>query len=113
VITFPNAYHGGFNHGVNAAEAVNFVPADWLRFGAASQLRYRSFRKPGVLCHEELLIDAAGMSSALTAFWLSREVSRTVDEEVRLRYNLWAAVRSPPHHSQRAFFLDCNPYSKS
>ena len=95
VITFPNAYHGGFNCGVNAAEAVNFVPADWLRFGAASQLRYRAFRKPGVLCHEELLLDATRRNeSALTAFWVQPELSRAVDEEIQLRYNLWAAVRS-------------------
>lgn len=98
VITFPNAYHGGFNCGVNAAEAVNFVPADWLRFGAASQLRYRAFRKPGVLCHEELLLDATSRNeSALTSYWVRPELSRVVDEEIQLRYNLWAAVRpSPP-----------------
>jgi [histone H3]-trimethyl-L-lysine4 demethylase len=48
IITFPGAYHCGFNHGLNCAEAVNFAPADWLRYGAASTLRYRTFRKPSV-----------------------------------------------------------------
>ena len=97
VITFPNAYHGGFNHGVNAAEAVNFVPSDWLRFGAASMLRYRSFRKPSVLCHEELLLDVVASGSDGAAFWAARELERVIAEETQLRYTLWASVRTLPY----------------
>jgi hypothetical protein len=48
VITFPGAYHAGFNHGLNCAEAVNFAPGDWLRFAPTSADRYRLFRKPPV-----------------------------------------------------------------
>lgn len=50
IITFPGAYHAGFNHGINCAEAVNFAPADWLRFAPTSAERYRLFRKPPVSC---------------------------------------------------------------
>jgi len=45
MVTFPRSYHSGFNTGLNCAEAVNFVPPDWLRFSQVSVDRYRTFRK--------------------------------------------------------------------
>ena len=56
MVTFPSSYHGGFNTGLNCAEAVNFAPSDWLRFGEASVERFRSFRKQPVLSHSWLLL---------------------------------------------------------
>ncbi|KXZ56658.1 hypothetical protein GPECTOR_1g593 [Gonium pectorale] len=56
VITFPNAYHAGFNCGFNVAEAVNFAPVDWLPFGSDVIAKYRGQAKRNTISHDGLLI---------------------------------------------------------
>ena len=46
IVTFPKAYHGGFSHGWNAAEAVNFAVLDWLPFGLEAVRRYAKVHVP-------------------------------------------------------------------
>uniref|UniRef100_H3G7C5 JmjC domain-containing protein n=1 Tax=Phytophthora ramorum TaxID=164328 RepID=H3G7C5_PHYRM len=59
IVTFPSAYHAGFNNGFNCAEAVNFATVDWLPWGAKSLRKYREFHKLPVFCHEALVCTLA------------------------------------------------------
>lgn len=89
MVTFPCAYHGGFNTGFNCAEAVNFAPAYWLTFGAAACERLRAFRKPPVVCHEWLLLKVAETGAAgETALRSAQDLRRVVDEETEWRCRL-------------------------
>ena len=70
VITFPKAYHCGFNHGINFNEAVNFALPDWLPEGKASVLKYKTHAKAPVFSHNELLINITLYSETIkTALW--------------------------------------------
>jgi hypothetical protein len=59
VITFPRAYHAGFNLGPNCAEAVNFAPPDWLSWGHVAQERYRADSRTPIFSHEALVMKMA------------------------------------------------------
>lgn len=102
IVTFPRAYHAGFNQarspsaacstapafadddaaalqGFNIAEAVNFAPLHWLPVGRTCLDFYRQHGRKFVFSHEEMLCDVA-------------EDSDRVDQEVRLRgWALWRA----------------------
>ena len=88
VITFPQAYHAGFNHGFNFNEAVNFAPADWEPFGAAGVQRLQDFRKQPCFSHDELLMTAASRDTTIkTAKWLGPALERMADREFAQRLN--------------------------
>ncbi|TKY69083.1 Lysine-specific demethylase JMJ706 [Spatholobus suberectus] len=59
IITFPRAYHAGFNHGFNCGEAVNFAIGDWFPLGAAASRRYAQLRMMPLIPYEELLCKEA------------------------------------------------------
>ena len=65
IITFPQAYHAGFNTGLNLAEAVNVAIPEWLPFGRLAVTDYAKVRRPSVFSIEELVwnISCNGMQS--------------------------------------------------
>lgn len=71
VITFPNAYHSGFNAGFNVAEAVNVAPVDWLPHGQEAVERYRELGRKTSVSHDKLLLGAARV--AVRMWWHSRQ----------------------------------------
>ncbi|MED6179392.1 hypothetical protein PIB30_000505 [Stylosanthes scabra] len=59
VITFPRAYHSGFNCGFNCAEAVNVAPVDWLMHGQNAVELYSLQGRKTSLSHDKLLFGSA------------------------------------------------------
>ncbi|OMO83212.1 hypothetical protein CCACVL1_11500 [Corchorus capsularis] len=59
VLTFPRAYHAGFNCGFNCAEAVNVAPVDWLDHGQHAVELYSEQHRKTSLSHDKLLLGSA------------------------------------------------------
>ncbi|XP_030070137.1 lysine-specific demethylase 5A isoform X2 [Microcaecilia unicolor] len=88
VVTFPRAYHSGFNQGYNFAEAVNFCTADWLPIGRQCVSHYRRLRRHCVFSHEELIFKMAADPESLDvglAAIVCKEMTLMIEEETRLR----------------------------
>ncbi|XP_042487225.1 lysine-specific demethylase JMJ18-like isoform X2 [Macadamia integrifolia] len=67
VLTFPRAYHSGFNCGFNCAEAVNVAPVDWLPHGQSAVELYSEQCRKTSISHDKLLLGAA--REAVRALW--------------------------------------------
>ncbi|KIL70324.1 hypothetical protein M378DRAFT_20771 [Amanita muscaria Koide BX008] len=95
VVTFPKAYHAGFNHGLNFNEAVNFALPDWLSYGRECVRRYREHRKLPVFSHDELLITITQQTQSIkTAMWLIDSLREMMEREMDDRRN--ARLRNYP-----------------
>ena len=101
VVTFPQAYHAGFNHGFNFNEAVNFAPSDWEPFGQAGVERLHEFRRQPCFSHDELLMTAAERDTTIkTAKWLAPALQRMLSRELAQRQDFHRRHAAKDHYCQ-------------
>lgn len=81
VLTFPRAYHSGFNCGFNCAEAVNVAPVDWLPHGQVAVKLYSEQRRKTSISHDKLLLGAA--REAVRAQWELNLLKKNTLENLR------------------------------
>uniref|UniRef100_A0A672HS27 [histone H3]-trimethyl-L-lysine(4) demethylase n=1 Tax=Salarias fasciatus TaxID=181472 RepID=A0A672HS27_SALFA len=88
VITFPRAYHSGFNQGFNFAEAVNFCTVDWMPLGRQCVDHYRMLHRYNVFSHDEMVCNMASKADTLNVVLASavhKDMVSMIKEEKELR----------------------------
>uniref|UniRef100_A0A8C3S9Y4 [histone H3]-trimethyl-L-lysine(4) demethylase n=1 Tax=Chelydra serpentina TaxID=8475 RepID=A0A8C3S9Y4_CHESE len=88
VITFPRAYHSGFNQGFNFAEAVNFCTVDWLPLGRQCVEHYRLLNRYCVFSHDEMICKMASKADVLdvvVASTVQKDMAVMIEDEKALR----------------------------
>ncbi|XP_040907391.1 lysine-specific demethylase 5B-B [Toxotes jaculatrix] len=88
VITFPRAYHSGFNQGFNFAEAVNFCTVDWMPLGRRCIDHYRTLHRYNVFSHDEMVCNMASKADTLDVVLASavhKDMVAMIQEEQELR----------------------------
>uniref|UniRef100_A0A8D3DYS6 [histone H3]-trimethyl-L-lysine(4) demethylase n=1 Tax=Scophthalmus maximus TaxID=52904 RepID=A0A8D3DYS6_SCOMX len=88
VVTFPRAYHSGFNQGFNFAEAVNFCTVDWMPLGRQCVDHYRMLHRYNVFSHDEMVCNMASKAGTLDVVLASavhKDMVAMIREEQDLR----------------------------
>ncbi|KAK9292509.1 hypothetical protein L1049_020482 [Liquidambar formosana] len=83
ILTFPRAYHAGFNCGFNCAEAVNVAPVDWLPHGQNAIELYREQGRKTSISHDKLLLGAS--REAVRANWELNLLKKNTLDNLRWR----------------------------
>ncbi|GMG99575.1 hypothetical protein Nepgr_001415 [Nepenthes gracilis] len=83
VLTFPRAYHSGFNCGFNCAEAVNVAPLDWFPHGQNAVELYREQGRKTTISHDKLLLGAA--REAVKANWELNLLRKNTTDNLKLK----------------------------
>jgi histone demethylase JARID1 len=94
MVTFPQAFHGGFSTGFNTGEAVNFAAPDWLTHGQLCSERYRTWARGSPISRERLVMAMARNLTELDSLgcqllWDQIKILR--DEQERLRREVYQA----------------------
>jgi len=93
VITFPRAYHAGFNQGFNFAEAVNFCMSDWIPVSMQCSKFYALQGRENVFSMEEVLSRMARDSWSVTceqAEAAKLELRKCLENEIKIREDIRA-----------------------
>uniref|UniRef100_A0A8C5EIR0 [histone H3]-trimethyl-L-lysine(4) demethylase n=1 Tax=Gouania willdenowi TaxID=441366 RepID=A0A8C5EIR0_GOUWI len=96
VITFPRAYHSGFNQGFNFAEAVNFCTVDWMPLGRQCVDHYRLLHRYNVFSHDEMVCNMASKAESLNVVLASavyKDFVAMIHEEQEMRDKVKKMVR--------------------
>ena len=104
MITFPRAYHAGFNQGLNFAEAVNFATKEWFITGRECVEVYKKLRKPPIFSHNELVCRCFASPLTPGSFGpaLFEDINTMVTTELDARKRVF---QTPMHHVQLNFEL--------
>uniref|UniRef100_A0A667YKH1 [histone H3]-trimethyl-L-lysine(4) demethylase n=1 Tax=Myripristis murdjan TaxID=586833 RepID=A0A667YKH1_9TELE len=99
VVTFPRAYHSGFNQGFNFAEAVNFCTVDWMPLGRQCVDHYRLLHRYNVFSHDEMVCNMASKAKTLDVVLASavhKDIAIMIREEQEHREKVKQMVRWSP-----------------
>ncbi|KAL7322285.1 hypothetical protein PS15p_211925 [Mucor circinelloides] len=91
VVTYPQAYHSGFNHGFNLCETVNFADSSWIYFGLECVKKYKKDRRQPCFSHDNMLLTALqSRNTPKNGYWLRESLMEMRFREIEERKNVRA-----------------------
>ena len=95
MVTFPQAFHGGFSYGFNCGEAVNFATPDWVQHARVANERYRRSGRLAVISHDRLMFTLRANEGRDTIDGQARRILReelrrlVVEDEIERHATRW------------------------